>query len=101
MIKIDYLLDNNNFNFRSTGHAYYDVKGKDIVCSAVSSIIIGSLNALDGVENYNIKIKSGNVSIIANNITSHDRIVFETMIIQLQTVESEFNENLKVIRREQ
>ena len=47
-----------------------------------------------------IKIKSGDVSINAINITSHDQIVLETMIIQLQTVESEFKENLKVIRRE-
>ena len=33
-------------NVRVTGHSGYDIDGKDIVCSAVSSITITTINAL-------------------------------------------------------
>ena len=33
-------------NISITGHAMYDDLGKDIVCSAVSSIVIASLNGI-------------------------------------------------------
>ena len=33
-------------NISITGHAMYDDFGKDIVCSAVSSIVITSLNGI-------------------------------------------------------
>lgn len=40
MIKIDFFKD----GYKVEGHAEYEEYGKDIVCSAVSAIAIGSLN---------------------------------------------------------
>lgn len=101
MIKIVYLLKNNDFDFNSTGHANYNEYGKDIVCSAVSSIIIGALNAIENIDNFDVTIKSGEVKVKSKKeISSHDIVVIQTMIIQLQTVENEFKDNLKITRRE-
>lgn len=99
MIKIDYSLEEESFKFSSVGHANYADKGSDIVCSAVSSIIIGAFNALED-NDYDYKIGEGNVRIEKNKkLSLHDKIVIETMIIQLQTVEEEFKKNLKITRR--
>lgn len=101
MIEIVYSLKNDEFNFSSIGHANYDKIGKDIVCSAVSSIIIGALNAIKDIESFKINIQKGDVKIESiKKITQHDEIVFETMIIQLKTIENEFKSNLKITRRE-
>ena len=45
MIKIKINYDNDFIkDFKISGHALYDVHGKDIVCASVSSIAITSIN---------------------------------------------------------
>ena len=51
-----------------TGHSDYDTLGKDIVCSAVSSIMITTVNAIN-------KIDSKAISYERNNDTSEIRIL--------------------------
>ncbi len=47
MIKIKVKEKNNLFEeINITGHANYDVYGKDIVCASVSSIVITTINAI-------------------------------------------------------
>ena len=97
MIKIDYTKENRNFEFRSKGHANYDELGKDIVCSAVSSIIIGALNAIKDIDSFEIKIKEGDVTVKSiKPVSDYDNVVLDTMLIQLQTVESQFKKNLMI-----
>ena len=50
------------------GHSNYDTLGKDIVCSAVSSIMITTVNAIN-------KIDSKAISYERNNDTSEIRIL--------------------------
>lgn len=38
------------FFLKLKGHAEYDVKGKDIVCSAVSSIVLTTCNILESLD---------------------------------------------------
>lgn len=46
MIKVNVLVDKNIKEINIVGHALYDEYGKDIVCSATSSIVITSVNAI-------------------------------------------------------
>jgi uncharacterized protein YsxB (DUF464 family) len=94
MIEIKFNLSNNRIEFSSVGHADFADYGKDVVCAAVSSIIIGALNALKS-EELDIKIKKGDVK-VSGNLNSHDEIVFETMLVQLKTIEDQYPNNLKI-----
>ena len=97
MIKIKYKNDEHQFVFQSKGHANYDEFGKDIICSAVSSIIIGALNAIKDVDSFEIKILEGEVDIKnKKEISNHDLIVLETMIVQLYTVEAKSKKYLSI-----
>ncbi len=56
MIKVK-LTKNNNYYKRIiiTGHANYDDFGKDIVCAAVSSTVITSVNSCLAIDNESIE----------------------------------------------
>ena len=46
MIKVNVLVNDKIKEIKITGHANYDEYGKDIVCSATSSIVITTINAI-------------------------------------------------------
>ncbi len=46
MIKVNVLVDKNIEEINIIGHANYDEYGKDIVCSAASSIVTTTVNAI-------------------------------------------------------
>ena len=58
MIKVK-LTKNNNYYKRIiiTGHANYDDFGKDIVCAAVSSTVITSVNSCLAIDNESLVMK--------------------------------------------
>ena len=81
------------------GHAMYDEYGKDIVCSAVSAISIGALNALRNIENYAITQKEGLVIIESKNESSYeDNIILQTMLTQLKTIEQSYPKFIQIVR---
>ena len=61
MIKVK-LTKNNNYYKRIiiTGHANYDDFGKDIVCAAVSSTVITSVNSCLAIDNESISYDDKN-----------------------------------------
>lgn len=83
----------------ASGHAEFDEKGKDIVCSAVSAILIGGLNSINNIDNYDILKKEGYLSLkLKENIsnTYEDKIVLNTIYIQLKTVENGYKKFIKI-----
>ena len=49
MIKaIFYSKDNKVFGFKIKGHAEYGCYGKDIICAAVSALVINTVNSIEG-----------------------------------------------------
>ena len=100
MIKVEYIENSSNIEYlRISGHANYDDYGKDIVCSAVSAISIGALNALKNIENYAITQKEGLIIIENKNKSSYDdNIVLNTMLIQLKTIEQSYPKFIQIVR---
>ena len=70
MIKIKITEDNISIK----GHSGYDVIGKDIVCTSVSSIVITSINAIIRVDKKAISYKQDE-GFIEINILKHSDIV--------------------------
>ncbi|MBQ9019458.1 MAG: ribosomal-processing cysteine protease Prp [Bacilli bacterium] len=100
MIKVEVVEENNLYKKISIlGHAMYDDYGKDIVCSAVSSIVTTTINgciALDeGSLNYEVNGKGLFITTISN-----DKIIqtlINNMVSLLKELEEKYPTNIKVM----
>lgn len=101
MISITCFIKANKISgFEVSGHANYDKKGKDIVCSAVSAIVIGGLNAIKNIDSFDIKIADNIVKCISiSKVSDYDQIVIETIMTQLKTIEKEYDKYLQINER--
>ena len=82
------------------GHAESAPKGKDLVCAAVSSVLVGGCNALKEPNCFAIKLNEGDASIVEKSIANkHDYEVLETMMIQFKTIEESSKKFIQVIEK--
>ncbi len=71
--------------------------GKDIVCAGVSSCFVGALNALRDEKCFRFKVKEGDSSVVAlSELSEHDKIVLETLMVQLVTISQAYPDTVKV-----
>ena len=101
MIKITFLeKDDKVVKIEASGHALFAGKGKDIVCSAVSAILVGGCNALTNHHNYQIIIESGKLVIdTKDNLNGNDEIVMRTILIQLMTIEESYKSYISISKK--
>ena len=88
--------DNYIISINVTGHANYDEHGNDLVCSSVSSIMFGLCNAVDMLHHDEPKVASNNITISINSPDEISQTIMQTGLIQLQTIEQSFSQNIKV-----
>ena len=82
------------------GHANSDVKGKDLVCAAISAITVGGLNALENPNSFNLKVEQGDVEVsLKGEANEHDYQVLDTMLIQLKSVAETDSKYVSVIEK--
>ena len=81
-----------------SGHARYNEKGQDIVCSSVSSIVMTTINAINNLEEGAIKsvVKEGYTEIIILKNSLIVTKLLENMINCLKSVEKNYPKNIKV-----
>ena len=95
MIKVIY----DKKKIEISGHANSNKKGKDLICAAISSIVIGSINALTGFEKQEININDGKIIIYFNhNLSYDDKIRIEMLMIEIETVANKYPKNVKIIK---
>ena len=85
------------------GHANYDEYGKDIVCAAVTSVVITSIEGISSIDNKAIDIneKNNELNIIINK---HDDItdkLISNMLKCLKEISSKYPKNIKIINKEE
>ena len=81
------------------GHALYDDYGKDIVCAAVSSTVITTVNAILLIDKDSINVDENNGVTI--NILKHTEVVdklIENMINLLTELQSDYKDNINIRR---
>lgn len=98
MIKVDFVLKNNFYKeLTIKGHANYDSYGKDIVCSAVSAIGVGGLNAIYQItgQKPDYQIEDGYIHL---EFIDDDKcqIIANTMLVQLQSIEESYKKYIKI-----
>lgn len=98
MIEVNYLENNSVISkLEISGHANFDKKGKDIVCSAVSAIGVGGINALTNIDEIEIVIKDGYILVNGSGLNNeYNQIVLKTMLTQLKTIEKSYSKYIKV-----
>ncbi|NLA33853.1 MAG: ribosomal-processing cysteine protease Prp [Tenericutes bacterium] len=79
MIKIEILKNNYVKQVIIKGHANYQDYGKDIVCSAVSSIVITSVNGIIAINEKTINYEEAKDKITIN-IALNDEITNKLML---------------------
>ena len=81
-----------------SGHAMYDDYGKDIVCSAVSSIVITTVNGIHRL-NDNYLIVEQEKDLLTIKINKEDKtcyILIENLLDLLNELEEQYPENIKI-----
>ena len=82
------------------GHSNYDDLGKDIVCSAVSSIMITTINAINKLNLHSIEYQRNNHQSMSTIIVKkNDEIttkLIENMIELFHDLEKDYPKNIKV-----
>ncbi len=80
------------------GHANYEEYGKDIVCAAISSIVITSVNAILRIDDNAISYEEKKDT-IKIKVLKHIEIVnilIENMLAELNDLTKKYNKNIKI-----
>lgn len=107
MITVDIFRNNSNniYEFVLKGHADYAQEGSDIVCSAVSLLVLNTINSVEKFTTekivYNIKDSGGYLKCILPNIKenldSHDALLLlNAMVFGLKSLKLEYDKYINI-----
>ena len=82
--------------FKSLGHAGYDEYGYDIVCSAVSVLILNTVNSIEAFTKDSMKVNAGEdggfIEVVFDGSVSHDtQLLMNAMVLGLETIQKEYD----------
>ena len=103
MINITVKKRNGSYlDFLSRGHAGYAEEGQDIVCAAVSALIVTTVNSLDEFTEDEIEVRDddGYVSIHfkTNPNTERGKLLMDSLILGLTEIEHSYNNRYLTVR---
>ncbi len=109
MIKVVVKHKKNNqiINYiKVSGHANSADYGKDLVCAAVSSAVVGIANMLCEYQFLNndlgtIDIKDGYAEIKVVDSNNNIQVVLETFVMILRTIEESYSKYIKITKMEE
>lgn len=97
MIKVTFKTSDDFYKgFTVTGHAGYADKGKDIVCAAVSALVINTINSLESLTDDAIKVNSdddkGLIELEFLSLNSVEaKLLIESLILGLKGIKDSDN----------
>ena len=87
--------------FRSSGHAGYAQSGQDIVCAAVSALIITTVNSLEKFtdDKFDVKENDGFVSIhFRNNLSERGMLLMDSLLLGLTEIAGSYNNRYLTVK---
>ena len=99
MLKVKVGKENNVITtIKFNGHALYDDYGKDIVCSAASSIVTTTVNGILSLNKGSLSymISKQGMDIKISGMDSTTQILIQNMINLLQELENNYSNNIQV-----
>ena len=98
MIKVILTKKDDNVNkVIINGHAGYDDFGKDIVCAAVSSTVITTINILLSLDNQSISFNDSRgliIEVLKNDMTT--KKIINVLISNLYELEKAYPKNIQI-----
>ena len=98
MIKVILTKKDDNVNkVIINGHAGYDDFGKDIVCAAVSSTVITTINILLSLDNLSISYNDSRgliIEVLKNDMTT--KKIINVLISNLYELEKAYPKNIQI-----
>ncbi len=99
MISVEVIKENSKYKkIKILGHAMYDDYGKDIVCSAASSIVTTTVNGILTLNkeslSYLVGKKGMTIDIRNNDINT--QLLINNMVNLLKDLENNYPDNIKV-----
>ena len=85
-----------------TGHADFDLYGKDIVCASASSIVITSINASLRIDNKSLiyKEEKDKLTILVTSDNKNILLIIENMTQMLEELAETYKNNIKIIKED-
>ena len=99
MIKVEIKKENKQYRKISLfGHALYADHGKDIVCSACSSIVITTVNACLALDKNSLSYMTDEIGMIitVNNNDHVTQTLIQNMVSLLEELGESYPDNIKV-----
>lgn len=99
MISVKVTKENSKYRkITILGHAMYDDYGKDIVCSACSSIVITTVNGILALNKGSLSylVSKKGISIDIKSIDQTTQILINNMVSLLKELEGNYPENIEV-----
>lgn len=99
MIKVEVVKENNLYKKVSIiGHAMYADYGKDIVCSAVSSIVTTTINGCIALDKDSLSYEVNDKGLFISNINGDNtNTLINNMVSLLKELEEKYPTNIKVM----
>ena len=102
MITIKVRKKNGSYEeFISKGHAGYAEAGQDIVCAAVSALIINTVNSLEKFtdDKFEVHEKDGFVSIhFRNNLSERAMLLMDSLLLGLTEIAGSYNNRYLTVK---
>lgn len=90
------------YRIKVSGHAGYDISGSDIVCSAVSVLVINTINAIEKFTGYKINCKAnGWRSRILKllHMRKKSALLIKTLELGIKSIVTEYGKYVKLSYR--
>ena len=103
MIRVEIKEKSNNLKSISVmGHAMYDTYGKDIVCSAVSTCVITTVNGILEIDDTLIDVVQEENKIVITKKKDNDIVnsLLKNMIDILSDLERQYPKNIRLSKEE-
>ena len=102
MITIKVRKKNGSYEeFISKGHAGYAEAGQDIVCAAVSALIITTVNSLEEFtdDKFDVQEKDGFVSIyFRNDLSERGMLLMDSLLLGLTEIAGSYNNRYLTVK---
>ncbi|WP_035053135.1 ribosomal-processing cysteine protease Prp [Carnobacterium pleistocenium] len=85
-------------SFKVEGHAGYAPSGRDVVCSAVSALVVGTVNGLEVLTDatFETSVSHGFTKVNIKEPTAYSNVLLNSMLLSLEGIQEEYPENIEV-----
>lgn len=85
-------------SFKVEGHAGYAPSGRDVVCAAVSALVVGTINGLEVLTDatFDTSVSNGFTRVDIKEPTVYSNVLLNSMLLSLEGIQEEYPNNLKI-----